>query len=155
MRILSEKTFFCEKNHIFAQKITYMMKKLIVIAIATLALTACQKSMEDRAEAEARAYTQKYCPTPVYNFTRTDSLVFDRTSRTFVYHCSLTDEMDDSTVISQNSEKLRNGLLQSIRESTNLRVYKEAEFSFRYLVRSAKNPQQVLFDATFKQEDYK
>ena len=76
-------------------KIDCRMKKIILIATAILALTACQKSMEDRAAYEARAYTQKYCPTPVYNSTRTDSLVFDRSSRTFVYHCSLTDLMDD------------------------------------------------------------
>lgn len=135
-------------------KIDCRMKKIILIATAILALTACQKSMEDRAADEARAYTQKYCPTPVYNSTRTDSLVFDRSSRTFVYHCSLTDQMDDSTMINQNSQQLRSGLLQSIRESTNLRIYKDAGFSFRYLVRSAKNPQLVLFDATFKKEEY-
>ena len=84
-------------------KIDCRMKKIILIATAILALTACQKSMEDRAADEARAYTQKYCPTPVYNNTRTDSLVFDRSSRTFVYHCSLTDQMDDSTIIKKTA----------------------------------------------------
>jgi hypothetical protein len=62
--------------------------------------------------------------------------------------------MDDSTIINKNSQQLRSGLLQSIRESTSLRIYKDAGFSFRYLVRSAKNPQLVLFDATFKKEEY-
>ena len=130
------------------------MKKTIFYAIAALMLMGCQKSLEERAEQEARDYTRKFCPTPVYNHTRTDSLVFDRSSRTFVYHCSLTDLMEDSTIINQKSQQLRGGLLQSIRESTNLRIYKDAGFSFRYLVRSAKNPQLVLFDATFKKEEY-
>ena len=136
-------------------KIDCRMKKIILIATAILALTACQKSMEDRAAYEARAYTQKYCPTPVYNSTRTDSLVFDRSSRTFVYHCSLTDQMDDVQVLNEHRETLRQGLLQSIRESTNLKLFKDNDFAFRYVIRSTKNPQQVLFDATFKPEEYK
>ena len=43
-------------------------------------------------------------------------------------------------------------LLQASEADTG--IYKDAGFSFRYLVRSAKNPQLVLFDATFKKEEY-
>lgn len=131
------------------------MKKIIIIALAALSLTACKKSIEDKAAEEARAYTQKFCPTPVYNFTRTDSLGFDRISRTFIYYCALTDQMDDVQVLNEHRETLRQGLLQSIRESTNLKLFKDNDFAFRYVIRSTKNPQQVLFDATFKPEEYK
>ena len=63
------------------------MKNIIIIALAALSLTACKKSIEDKAAEEARAYTQKFCPTPVYNLTRTDSLGFDRIARRSAKDC--------------------------------------------------------------------
>ena len=63
--------------------------------------------------------------------------------------------MDDVQVLNEHRETLRQGLLQSIRESTNLKLFKDNDFAFRYVIRSTKNPQQVLFDATFKPEEYK
>lgn len=127
------------------------MKKTIFCALAALMLTGCQKSLEERAEQEARDYTKRYCPTPVYNHTRTDSLVFDRPSLTFFYYCTLTDVMDDAELIEENRQTLTDGLSKSIRESTNLKIYKDAGFSFRYILRSEKNPDTILYEATFKE----
>ena len=114
-----------------------------------LLTTGCQKSLEDRAEQEARDYTRKFCPTPVYNHSRTDSLVFDRPTRTYIYYCTLTDVMDDAKLIDENRQTLTDGLQQSLRESTNLKVYKDAGFSFRYVLRSEKNPDEILYEKTF------
>ena len=117
-------------------------------------ITACQKSIEERAEEEARTYTEKYCPTPVYNNTRTDSLAFDRAERTFTYYCSLTGVLDSAEVIEQFRNDLQDGLLKSIRESTQLKLYKDEGFNFRYILHSEKKPEQILFESTFKPEDY-
>lgn len=127
-----------------------MMKKTIFCAVAALMMMGCQKSLEDRAEQEARDYTRKFCPTPVYNHTRTDSLVFDRQSLTFIYYCTLTDFMDDAKLIEENRQTLTDGLRQSIRESTGLKIYKDAGFSFRYVLRSEKNPEEILYESTFQ-----
>ena len=126
------------------------MKKTIFCAIAALMLMGCQKSLEDRAEQEARDYTRKFCPTPVHNHTRTDSLVFDRQSLTFIYYCTLTDFMDDAKLIEENRQMLTDGLQQSIRESTGLKVYKDAGYSFRYVLHSEKNPDTILYESTFQ-----
>lgn len=130
------------------------MKKLALIIMSLFMLTACQKSIEERAEEEARAYTEKYCPTPVYNNTRTDSLIFTRADRTFIYYCSLTGALDSLEIINQFRSDLHDGLLKSIRESTQLKLYKDAGFNFRYIIRSEKSPETVLFESTFKPEEY-
>ena len=126
------------------------MKKTIFCAVAALMMMGCQKSIEDRAEQEARDYTKKFCPTPVYNHTRTDSLVFDRATRTYIYYCTLTDVMDDAKLIEENRQTLTDGLRQSIRESTGLKIYKDAGFSFRYVLRSEKSPDTILYESTFQ-----
>lgn len=126
------------------------MKKTIFCALAALLLTGCQKSIEDRAEQEAKEYTRKFCPTPVQNYCRTDSLVFDRESRTFLYYSTLTGFMDDAERIGKNSDEITEGLQRSLRESTTLKLYKDAGFGFRFVIRSEKNPQEILYEASFK-----
>ena len=41
------------------------MKKIVWIAAAIVLMTACQESLEDRCEREAKDYTAKHCPTLV------------------------------------------------------------------------------------------
>lgn len=54
------------------------MKKILFSTLVLLTFTACHhETIEERAAREAKEYTQKMCPTPVVNFTRTDSMVFD------------------------------------------------------------------------------
>lgn len=130
------------------------MRPALLVVILFGLLCSCRNNLDDRAEQEARDYTTKYCPTPIYNFSRTDSLTFDRNTHTFTYHCSLTGVMDSLDIISQNRQKLSDGLLKAITASTQLKKYKDAGYSFRYLVRSDKNPRQVLFDKTYTQKDY-
>ena len=72
--------------------------------MAAATLTACQKSLEERAEQEAREYTRKYCPTPIDNFSRTDSMVFDKANRTYIYYCTLTDQMDNKEIIDSKKD---------------------------------------------------
>ena len=121
------------------------MKKNILFLLAALLLGACHESLQDRAEREAKEYTRKNCPTPVNNFQRTDSIVFDRATNTYHYYCSFTGK-----VRGELYEGLRNG----IKESTSLKAYKEAGFNFSYTCRSAKDPRQVLYKETFTEGDY-
>lgn len=129
---------------------------LFFIGITGLALlsTSCRNKLEDRAQQEAQEYTMKYCPTPVYNYSRTDSLTFDPKSHTFTYHCTLTDVMDNSDIIAKNKENLSQGLLKAIISSTQLKTYKDANYNFRYLIHSASQPKNILFDKTYTSKDY-
>ena len=66
------------KNH------SLLFLAAMAMAISTATLFACNHAtLEDRAEKEARDFTERYCPTPVQNMQRTDSIVFDRDTRTF------------------------------------------------------------------------
>jgi len=129
-------------------------RTITFIACGIILFCACHNNLEDRAEQEAKDYTEKYCPTPVYNYSRTDSLTFDRKSHTFTYHCSLTDVMDDQDIINENRQELTDGLLKAISSSTQLKNYKDAGYSFRYLIRSSKNPKQIFFDKTYTEKEY-
>ncbi len=126
------------------------MKK-IIYAIATLALTAsCTESIEDKAAREAKEYTEKVCPTPFVNNGRTDSTVFDKSTRTYIYYMTLRDKADNAQVIDANHKKLYSIQKQSLDNNPGLKKYKEAHFTFRFVYRSAKNPNQVLMDDVFK-----
>ena len=91
------------------------MKKLLFCAIAAIAMTSCQKSIDERAAQEAADYTLKCCPTPVYNYTRTDSLTFDKSTHTFVYHSTLSGPMDNDSIIAQNQSMIREALVKEVR----------------------------------------
>ncbi len=130
------------------------MKKLYILIALSLLASSCQKSIEDRAEQEAREYTEKLCPTPIQNYTRTDSLTFDRESKTFNYYTSLFDLMDDEEIIKANKQQLHDDLLKAIVSSTQLKAYKDCGFSFRYIIRSGKNPRKIHYDVKYTEKDY-
>ena len=98
------------------------MKK-ILFGIMTLALMAsCTESMEDRAVREAREYTEKVCPTPYINDSRTDSAVFDKDSRTYIYYLSLRNKADNAEAIALNRNKLHNLQKQALDKKREIAV---------------------------------
>ena len=126
------------------------MKK-IIYAIATLALMAsCTESIEDKAAREAKEYTEKVCPTPFVNDGRTDSAVFDKSTRTYIYYMTLRGKADNAQVIDANHKKLYDIQKKSLDNNPGLKKYKEAHFTFRFVYHSAKNPNEVLLDDVFK-----
>ncbi|HEY9543222.1 hypothetical protein [Prevotella sp.] len=131
------------------------MNKYLFILASCLFLSSCgHESLEERAEREAKEFTQKYCPTPVSNFTRTDSVIFNKNTRTYTYYCSFSDRFDDKKVIDQNYQKIKEGLAKGISDNTSLRVYKDAGFNFQYICHSTKNPKETLFKAIYTKKEY-
>ena len=49
---------------------------------------------------------------------------------------------------------IREALVKEVRQSTNLKVYKDAGMGFRYVLRSATNPKKVLFTTDITPKDY-
>lgn len=131
------------------------MKISTILYASILLLTSCHESLEQRAEREAREYTEKYCPTPTVNFVRTDSITFDKTTLTYKYYCTFSDRMDNIELVKQNENQLRIALLTAIRENTNIKVYKEAGYQFSYTMHSQKHPSEILFTTTYGPKDYK
>lgn len=133
------------------------MKRILsgsIIALTIIAMSGCHESFEQRAAREAREYTEKYCPTPVQNNARTDSVTFDIDTKTFNYYCSLSGMLDDNKVIEKKKDELAESLLKNIKENTGLRAYKKEGFCFAYILRSTKDNKAILFKKKFTPADY-
>lgn len=131
------------------------MKTFLLCTIAsTMLLCGCHESLEKRAAREAREYTEKYCPTPVQNYMRTDSVVFDVPSRTYHYYCSIMNELDDSVVFEANRAKFAESFIQTVNESTSMRAYKKEGFNFTWTLRSGKDPKKIWMEKTITEKEY-
>ena len=126
------------------------MKKLIYTAVLGSLLASCTESLEDKATREAKEYTEKYCPTPYVNDSRTDSATFDKSTKTYVYYISLRNKADNKQVIEANKDKLHKIQKEALDNNPGLKKYKEEHFTFRFVYHSAKNPKEILLDDLFK-----
>lgn len=124
------------------------------IVAASIILCGCHESLEQRALREAKEYTEKYCPTPEQNYTRTDSVVFDIATRTYHYYCSVTGQLDDKAIFDANRQKLSDALLDNVKENTSFRAYKKEGFAFQWTLRSDKDKNVVYFDRRFTPKEY-
>ena len=116
-----------------------------ILLFLILFLFSCQESLEERAVRQAKEYTERYCPTPVVNYSRTDSIVFDQNRHVYIYYLSFCGMLDDQKVVDENRDRITDMLTQSVRESTGLRNFIEAGFKFEYVCHSEKEPKKVLF----------
>ena len=130
------------------------MKHLLYAGVLLLSLSACHKSLEDRAAQECKEYTEKKCPTPVVNDTRMDSMVFEPSSRTIHYYYSLVGNADNEQAVNAKKSELRKALSDALKADTGTKGYKDAGFNFRYTYRSGKTPSTVLLDEKYTEKDY-
>jgi len=128
------------------------MKKYWLLAAIALLFTACQESLEDRCERDAKEYTRKHCPTAIDQNTMIDSLTFDRASHTIHYYYKLTGAADEEEMLKQIDAV--NELKQGLKNSTAVKVYKDAKYRFAYTYRSSKDPNKILLDVLFTDKDY-
>ena len=127
------------------------MKKYWIWAIIGLLFSACQESLEERAERDAKEYTRKHCPTAMDENTIIDSLTFERATHTIHYYYRLTGAADANGI---NETDALNELRQSLKNSTSVKTYKDAKYRFAYTYRSAKDPNKILLDVIFTDKDY-
>lgn len=129
-------------KHLFRNIIQLPM---FVALLSLPVLASChQESLEDKAERQARDYTRKYCPTPMDNDTRTDSIVFDRQKKVYYYYISFYGNLDDEVVVNENRDRFASMLTQSIKDSPSLRTFLEAGFRFEYVCHSGSEPKREL-----------
>ena len=119
------------------------MKKFLIAAIVIASMSSCHHdSLEDRAEKLTKDYTERYCPTPVQNMQRTDSITY-----------TLSGKADDAKIIAKNKGKLNKELLRQLKDNTSYKVFKEAGFNFHYVFRSQANGK-VLLESNFTKKLY-
>lgn len=127
----------------------------VLIFISVVALSSCKHdTLEDRAEKEAKAFTERYCPTPVQNMQRTDSVTFDRSTLTFNYYYRLTGAADDSQAVNKVQSKIKEALRNELISNTGSKAYKDKGYNFHYVIHSEKT-KEVLYEVTFTSKDYK
>lgn len=129
------------------------MKKTVLLLISIVLLTACQESLEDRCAREAKEFTEKNCPRAVAQDIVLDSMTFEKSTHTISYLYTLNGTLDDTARI--DSVHFREMLLLEVKNSTNLKLYKDAGYSFRYAYYSEKENGTKLFEATFRKSDYR
>ena len=127
-----------------------MMKKAIYTLFLASLVVSCTENLEDKAVREAKEYTEKYCPTPYVNDSRTDSAVFDKNTRVLSYYMTLRNKADNKKAIDANKDKLHKLQKEALDNNPGLKVYKDAHFTFRFVYYSAKNPKEILLDDVFK-----
>jgi len=129
------------------------MKRIAYAIITALALTACQESLEERCAREAEEYTKKKGPARIDQNPVIYSLVFERATHTMHYYYTLTGTADDPKTFTMfNAE---NVMLTQLKNSTMIKTYKDAGYSFAYTYHSKKEKGRILFEKTFTKEDYK
>ena len=128
------------------------MKKVILFVLAALTLGACQESLEDKCARECVEFTKRKCPSAVAENMIVDSMTFDRASHTIQYYYKLTGTSDRADAYEEDQAKQL--LKNALKNTTQVMVYKEAGYSFRYIYYSEKNPQTVYMDILLTEKDY-
>ena len=128
------------------------MKKVILFALATLILGACQESLDDKCARECVEFTKRKCPSAVAQDMIIDSMTFERASHTIQYYYKLTGASDRSDAYLK--DQARDALKNALKNTTQVMSYKEAGYNFRYIYYSEKNPQTVYLDILLTEKDY-
>ena len=128
-------------------------RAMMMAMIMGTGLCACHENLEERTERECKEYTEKYCPAPVDANVISDSMTFERESKTICYYYSLRGDAD--TLLTGDTEKdIYKALLSDVMNAPTLMRYKEANYNFRYIYYSSKNKGKKLYDYLFTPKEY-
>ena len=137
--------YICGKN-------SFNMRKILLFTTAILLLTACQESLEERAQRVMQEYSDKNCPMQVHECIMMDSCAFEMETHTLHYNYTFMGSMDNDSTM--NTTAMRDLLLQKLKNETSTRIFKEAGYTFKYTYYSEQHPGKVLFESTMTKEDY-
>ena len=126
----------------FAVKIRKSNMKKLLILISVLVLTSCQETMDERCAREAKEFTEKKCPAIITDGVTIDSLVFEAANRNLIYYFTVEGVIDDAEALKTH-------------DNANMKDYKDAGYNFSYVYYSTKNKGTRLFEATFREKDYR
>ena len=130
------------------------MKKTLFILLALVAFISCQESIDKRLAREAEDYTRKNCPVTVGDNIVNDSMTYNSSKKTVCYHYTLSGNLD-TTFTEDQKKQVSEKMIEGLRNATNLKMYKEKNISFRYIYRSSKDKNKIVFERTFTSKDYK
>ena len=129
------------------------MKKFFLLVIVVMGLTACHENLNERAAREAQEFTKKSCPREISEGIIIDSMTFDKATETGCYYYKLSGVLY-TTLTDEMKEQTKELMLDGVRNTPTLKVYKDAGFGFHYIFRSQKDKKKVLLDYNFTKKDY-
>ncbi len=133
-----------------------MKKVLALLCMGTLLICgACNRETKDeKFKSDFQQFTQKECPKYVDPCTRLDSACYDIASRTLSYHYTVQDMLDDEAIYTEElTDAFHDDILKSLKNSIQLKTYKDEGITFRYDYRSTTTGKMLLV-LTFTKEDY-
>ena len=135
---------------------TYV-KKYNILSLLTvcLVLSACsQESQMQRFERETRDYTRKNCPQRINDYEVLDSMVFhDDGTLDLTYYYSVVTQEGVIQKIQENKNTLREHLLESIRNSADMRHIRDTHLNVNYRYNDSETHEEILH-LRFTPQDY-
>lgn len=128
------------------------MRKILLFATAILLLTACQESLENRAQRTLKEYSEKNCPMQLSETILMDSCAFEMDTHTLHYYYTLMGTLDNDSTL--NTTVMRQMLIDALRNETQTRIFKEAGYNFKYTYYSQTQKGKVIFETLMTKEDY-
>lgn len=125
---------------------------LLAAALSTVVMASCQKSLEEKAAAEAEEFTRRECPVNIAENIIQDSMTYDNATRTIAYHYTLQGALDNKELLRQHANEYDMHFRQGINTMPELRQYVDAGFEFRYVYRSQKT-RDILLDFKYRSKD--
>ena len=129
------------------------MKKTFFFLSVLLFIFSCQESLVERAEREAATYTKKQCPFVLAENIIMDSMTFDSSTLTFGYHYHLTGALDTMGLADQT--RWSQEILKGLKNDPGMKAYMDNSFKYRYVYRSTKSPEEIIFETLIAESDYK
>lgn len=129
------------------------MKKIILgVCVVLLALTACQQAKQ-KVFKLASDQINKECPMIIDDMTTMDSTTYSDGSNTLTYFYTLSD-VDDPEMVELIKKEMEEVLPKTIRETEDLKIFRDAKVTFKYIYLSKENKQE-LFQITASPDMYK
>lgn len=120
------------------------MKKIILGACAVLfALASCQQAKQKVFEL-ASDQVNKECPMTIDEMTTLDSTNYVGEGNVFTYFYTLSGAADDSAIVEQMKAELEKTLPETIKNTENMKVYRESDVTIKYVYLSQKTKQELL-----------
>lgn len=132
------------------------MKKILAIScLVLMVFSACKRETKDEHfRKEFEQFTLKECPKFLDECTRQDSAVYDIETRTLSYCYTVQGALDnDSIYTDEIVSEHRKNILRGLKNSLQLKPYKDENIIFRYLYRSITTGETRL-ELIFTPEEY-
>ena len=129
------------------------MKKILLLVTVVMGLTACHENLSERAAREAQEFTKKSCPMEISEGITIDSMTFNVNTETVCYYYTLSGILD-TTLTDELKKQTKEKMLDGVRNTPTLKVYKDAGFGFDYIFHSQKDKKKVLLEYHFTKKDY-